>query len=136
MSVAGLDERLQWTSPAPGNIALAYASAAPVCAYLNGCDSSSEKRAQTAASCLLVAAQYLAALQHAAATARRGGVRRRVVLLPLGAGAFQNPRWHVALALLWAVGELSPAERAAVQPELLCYDRAPVERDAFEKLLR
>ena len=65
VSVAGLDERLQWTSPAPGNIALAYASAAPVCAYLNGCDSSSEKRAQTAASCLLVAAQYLAALQHA-----------------------------------------------------------------------
>ena len=135
VQVAGLDERLQWPADVlQSKVGLAYASAAPVCSYLNVCHPGIAREAQEASSCLLVAAQYLAALQHAAATADSGGPRR-VVLMPLGCGVFENSRRSVALALLWAVSALSEAERSALRVELLCWERKPEEALAFRTLL-
>ena len=135
VQVAGLDERLQWPAGVlQRKVGLAYASAAPVCSYLNVCHPGIAREAQEASSCLLVAAQYLAALQHAAATAD-SGEPRRVVLMPLGCGVFENSRRSVALALLWAVSALSEAERSALRVELLCWERKPEEALAFRTLL-
>ena len=112
-------------------VALAYASAAPVKTYLNRSSRADEKE-QAAASALLIGVQYLAALRHAAEIALQSGRRRRVVLLPLGAGVFNNQRKHVALALEWALAQLHDEEKKAVLVELLCYEGNQEECLFFE----
>lgn len=80
-------------------VGVVYASAVPVNAYLNQVVDGSERSLefQTQVAELFLVAQYYAALKYAAESTRlvgRNRTRRRVYLMPLGGGVFNNP-WEI-----------------------------------------
>lgn len=126
---------LYWGDTPPENYAsakrvyLAYASAAPVGAYLNRTADDQKRRLQGHASVLLIAQQYLTSLQEAARLYR--GTPLKVFLMPLGGGVFENDKADVARAASWAVRCLNEEDYKKLEVRFLTYNASDADA-AFE----
>eukprot|EP00435_Cladocopium_sp_Y103_P046426 s3366_g13.t1 len=91
-------------------VGVVYASAVPVNAYLNQEGSERSLEFQTQVAELFLVAQYYAALKYAAESAGRlRRTRRRVYLMPLGGGVFNNPWEIIARSMAKALQMLDDA---------------------------
>ncbi|CAL1154271.1 unnamed protein product [Cladocopium goreaui] len=72
-------------------VGLVYASAVPVQAYMNKGPKAANRAFQECVARRILTAQYFGALKHAAEWASEKKLQRKVFLMPLGGGVFNNP---------------------------------------------
>merc|ERR1711907_697262 len=96
----GLDPSLENASAASHKVSLAYASAVPVQAYLNY--GKEDHAFQEEVSRLVITGQYYGALRLAALRAT-ASCPRRIFLMPLGGGVFNNRTTTIAGAVSTAI---------------------------------
>ena len=114
-------------------VGLVYASAVPVNAYLNQCAEDSEAlEFQKKVAELFLVAQYYAALTYAAETATARGRKRRVYLMPLGGGVFNNPWEIIATSMAKALQMLDDDLLGMLDISVLAWRGEPFEE---QKLL-
>ena len=96
------------TEEAPHHVGLVYASAVPVDSYMNRGLSDPKYQADIAE--LILIAQYYGALKHAAIVAAEKGMKRKVYLMPLGGGVFNNPWKIIARSMARALEMLAKTD--------------------------
>lgn len=117
-------------------VGLVYASAVPVDAYLNRSANASPEHQRAVAELILVA-QYLGALRYAAktkaATAANSG-RRKVFLMPLGGGVFNNPWDLIAKSMARAVQMMDLDALASLEILALAWQGNPSEEAQLQQM--
>lgn len=88
-------------------VGLVYASAVPVQAYMNKGAKAANKAFQESVARRILTAQYFGALKHAAEWASEKKMQRRVFLMPLGGGVFNNPWESICSSMANAMAMVS-----------------------------
>lgn len=136
MPACGLDSTLESASAVNHQVSLIYASAVPVQAYQNY--DKQDRAFQEEVSRLLIAGQYYGAMRLAASRAT-ASCPRRIFLMPLGGGVFNNRSETIAGAVSTAIDMLL-AEGVDVQQlldiRILTFKGKPSEAEEMASLMR
>jgi hypothetical protein len=130
----GLTPNKSALSSATHNVDLVYASAVPVQTYTNSTGSEHREFQETIAEMVLMG-QYLGALKLAAKHASPTS-RKKVFLMQLGGGVFQNPFEIILQGMSKAVELLGPQERERLDIRVLTWSGNSLERIIVSKLLK
>mmetsp|Transcript_29101 Transcript_29101/g.53052 ORF Transcript_29101/g.53052 Transcript_29101/m.53052 type:complete len:739 (+) Transcript_29101:33-2249(+) len=134
VQACGLAPSFTTLSSASHKVSLVFASAVPVDAYMNRVRSTDQLEFQTEVGRLFLIAQYYGALRAAVAEA---GPPRRVFLMPLGGGVFNN-RLEVIVGAISTAVDLLVHDGCDVQAKLeifgLAFKGKPSEKVDMESL--
>merc|ERR1719210_1319886 len=125
-------------SPADHKVGLVYASAVPVNSYLNNARNDDEWKLHARIAEANLVGQYFGALQQIADLAKEQGAKRKVYLLPLGGGVFNNPWESIAMSMAQAVELLASQEPKLfdrLEVEALAWSGNPSEQATLQRLL-
>ena len=114
-------------------VGLVYASAVPVDSYLN---QGGKADFQTKVAELILLGQYYGALKYAAESEKEKGQgkRRKVFLMPLGGGVFNNPWDIIGKSMARAVEMLDDDLLAMLDVSALVWNRKPSEEQSFKAI--
>lgn len=120
-------------------VGLVYASAVPVQVYMNKGPKAANRAFQECVARRILTAQYFGALKHAAEWASEKKLRRKVFLMPLGGGVFNNPWESICSSMANAMAMLS--EQFPNAPELLdvyalAWNGNRAEEETLERFLK
>eukprot|EP00435_Cladocopium_sp_Y103_P023190 s914_g5.t1 len=120
-------------------VGLVYASAVPVQAYMNKGPKAATKRFQEQVAERVLTAQYFGALKHAAEWATEKKLSRRVFLMPLGGGVFNNPWESICSSMAKAMAMLSeqfPNAGDLLEVHALAWNGSRSEKETLERFLK
>jgi len=113
-------------------VGLVYASAVPVNTYLNRVQKKEQLDHQNFIAACVLRAQYYGALKHAARKAEASKTRRKVYLMPLGGGVFNNSWELIARSMATAIEMLEDREFESLEIHPLTWSGSPKEKTSLE----
>mmetsp|Transcript_11071 Transcript_11071/g.29300 ORF Transcript_11071/g.29300 Transcript_11071/m.29300 type:complete len:696 (+) Transcript_11071:92-2179(+) len=121
-------------SGATHRVSLVYSSAVPVQAYLNNARTPTARMVHEKVAQAVLVAQYFGAMR-TAAQRTAAGQKRKIFLMPLGGGVFNNPWESIAKGMALAVEMLDKADLDKLDISALTWNGNPDESETLRDLL-
>lgn len=144
VSTQGLVPKLSGFAKTSHRVGLVYASTIPVDSYVNGRTGESDPtdhEYQTQVAELMLVAQYYGALKYAAETTQKiveltpRHRPRKVFLMPLGGGSFQNPWEIIGRSMAKAIQMLDHELLVTLEISALAFNQKPSEKEKLQSIL-